>query len=60
VPDFALVAGVPARRIKWVGRAGVPLDDVGDHRWRCPSTGAEYVEDDGRLTEAVSSTEENA
>ena len=26
VPDFALVAGVPARRIKWVGRAGVPLD----------------------------------
>jgi hypothetical protein len=25
IPDFALVAGVPARRIKWVGRAGVPL-----------------------------------
>ena len=26
VPDFALVAGVPARRIRWVGRAGVPLE----------------------------------
>ncbi|MDI2132260.1 acyltransferase [Yinghuangia seranimata] len=25
VPDFALVAGVPARRVKWVGKAGVPL-----------------------------------
>jgi len=24
-PDHALVAGVPARRIGWVGRAGVPL-----------------------------------
>ena len=26
VPDFALVAGVPARRLRWVGRAGVPLE----------------------------------
>ena len=25
VPDFALFAGVPARRIAWVGRAGEPL-----------------------------------
>ncbi|NUR83748.1 MAG: hypothetical protein HOY71_06635, partial [Nonomuraea sp.] len=25
VPAFALVAGVPARRIGWVGRAGVRL-----------------------------------
>ena len=25
VPDFALVVGVPARRIGWVGRAGVAL-----------------------------------
>lgn len=60
VPDFALVAGVPARRIKWVGRAGVPLDDLGDGRWRCPTTGDVYIEDDGRLTEAGQSTEESA
>ncbi len=26
VPDFALVAGVPATRIRWVGKAGVPLE----------------------------------
>ncbi|TFD57445.1 N-acetyltransferase [Cryobacterium sp. Hh7] len=27
VPDFALVAGVPARRIGWVGRSSNPLTD---------------------------------
>jgi acetyltransferase-like isoleucine patch superfamily enzyme len=52
VPDFALVAGAPARRIKWVGRAGVPLEDGGGGRWRCPKTGEEFVESDGLLTEA--------
>jgi UDP-2-acetamido-3-amino-2,3-dideoxy-glucuronate N-acetyltransferase len=52
VPDFALVAGMPARRLKWVGRAGVPLEDDGDGRWRCPETGDEFVEAAGLLTEA--------
>ena len=32
VPDFALVAGVPARRIGWVGRAGAPLVADADAR----------------------------
>lgn len=50
VPDFALVAGVPARRIKWVGRAGVPLEDLGAGRWRCPQTGDQFEETDGVLT----------
>ena len=39
VPDFGLVAGVPARRIGWVGRAGVTLAPEGDFHWRCPETG---------------------
>jgi UDP-2-acetamido-3-amino-2,3-dideoxy-glucuronate N-acetyltransferase len=53
VPDFALVAGVPARRIRWVGRAGTPLVlDHGD--WVCPTTGARYAEIDGNLVEADS------
>jgi UDP-2-acetamido-3-amino-2,3-dideoxy-glucuronate N-acetyltransferase len=43
VPDFALVVGVPARRIGWVGHAGVPLESKGDGRFVCPRTGAEYV-----------------
>jgi UDP-2-acetamido-3-amino-2,3-dideoxy-glucuronate N-acetyltransferase len=49
VPDYALVAGVPARRIRWVGRAGQPLQDRGDGLWVCPVTGERYTETDGRL-----------
>jgi acetyltransferase-like isoleucine patch superfamily enzyme len=52
VPDFALVAGVPARRIGWVGRVGARLVDAGEGRWRCPTSGEEYVEADGALTPA--------
>lgn len=43
VPAHALVVGSPARRVGWVGRAGVPLVQDGD-RWRCPQTGASYEE----------------
>jgi acetyltransferase-like isoleucine patch superfamily enzyme len=50
VPDFALVAGVPARRIGWVGPAGVPLE-IRDEVWVCPRTGARFVETDGVLKE---------
>lgn len=51
VPDFALVVGVPARRIGWVGRAGRPLVAKGNGLWVCPATGATYTETDGHLTE---------
>jgi serine acetyltransferase len=50
VPDFALVAGVPARRLGWVGRAGVPLESRGGGAWSCPQTGDTYTERDGVLT----------
>lgn len=50
VPDFGLVAGVPARRIGWVGRSGVRLELFGDGSWRCPRTDATYVEQNGTLT----------
>lgn len=53
VPDFALVAGVPARRIRWVGRAGVPLDDRGDGHFTCPETGEQYTERNGVLSRDV-------
>jgi acetyltransferase-like isoleucine patch superfamily enzyme len=52
VPDFALVAGVPARRIGWVGQAGLPLhEDNGS--WVCPRTGNRYEEHDGGLRELL-------
>ncbi|WP_327693113.1 acyltransferase [Streptomyces sp. NBC_00459] len=53
VPDFALVVGVPARRIGWVGRAGVRLTEREDAPgvWECPETGALYEEKDNELVE---------
>lgn len=62
VPDHALVAGVPARRIAWVGRAGQPLTAVeaGDPdyseaaaRWRCPVSGDLYEESDTTIREVT-------
>jgi UDP-2-acetamido-3-amino-2,3-dideoxy-glucuronate N-acetyltransferase len=46
VPDFALVVGVPARRVGWVGRAGVRLTERAGEGgvWECPETGAVYRE----------------
>ncbi len=46
VPDHALVAGVPARRIGWVGRAGARLTEDPERpgEWVCPTTGERYRE----------------
>jgi acetyltransferase-like isoleucine patch superfamily enzyme len=57
VPAFALVVGVPARRIGWVGRAGVRLVPDGEG-WRCPQTGEAYVESPaGVLTDRPAGTQ---
>jgi UDP-2-acetamido-3-amino-2,3-dideoxy-glucuronate N-acetyltransferase len=49
VPDYALVAGVPARRIGWMSEGGFRLevvgpspDDVAAEVLRCPGTGVQY------------------
>lgn len=54
VPPYALVAGVPARRLGWVGEAGVPLTP-GKHpgTWICPQTGTRYAEKDEMLIKEV-------
>lgn len=49
VADYALVAGVPARQIGWVGQAGERLQEEGPGRWRCPRTGELYTESGGVL-----------
>ncbi|PWH04992.1 N-acetyltransferase [Brachybacterium endophyticum] len=48
VPPYALVAGVPARRLAWVGRSGEKLQPAADgtDSWVCPSTGEWYVADE--------------
>lgn len=51
VPDFALVAGVPARQIGWVGRNGLPLKRRTEKEWFDTSTGDVYCERDGKLKE---------
>jgi acetyltransferase-like isoleucine patch superfamily enzyme len=54
VPDFALVAGVPARRIGWVGKAGLPLVKGREPgSWACPKTGALYIESQQHLRETT-------
>ncbi|HEY8943495.1 MAG TPA: acyltransferase, partial [Polyangiaceae bacterium] len=50
VQDHALVVGVPARRVGWVGRAGFPLDETAPGHWTCPETGETYLEHEGRLS----------
>ncbi len=52
VLDHALVVGVPARRVGWVGRRGVPLIGERDgETWRCPESDARYRVVDGALVE---------
>lgn len=52
VPAYAIVVGVPARRVGWVGEAGHPLVADGEE-WRCPATGRVYRENDGHLEPAA-------
>lgn len=42
VAPYALVVGVPARRVGWVGEAGEPLVSEGDGVFRCPRTNNLY------------------
>lgn len=49
VAAHALVVGVPARRVGWVGRAGRPLVKDGE-AWVCPLTRERYAEADGHLS----------
>lgn len=49
VPDYALVAGVPARRIGWMSRHGERLEFAADGRAHCAATGAIYQLKDGSV-----------
>jgi acetyltransferase-like isoleucine patch superfamily enzyme len=50
VPSFALVAGVPARQIGWVGKSGYKLKKSGGS-FICPKSGQEYLLVNGELRE---------
>lgn len=53
VPDHALVVGVPARRIGWVGRAGVRLVATAGETLVCPETGELHRETETGLEVVV-------
>jgi UDP-2-acetamido-3-amino-2,3-dideoxy-glucuronate N-acetyltransferase len=48
VPAHGLVVGVPARRVGWVCRCGVPLRRA-DDGWRCPECGLRFTGEGDRL-----------
>ena len=50
IPDFAVVVGVPARQVGWVGAAGIPLVRIGDDLFTCPTTAETYRETAGTLS----------
>lgn len=52
VLDFALVAGVPARQIGWVGKSGHTLVAEGN-LWTCPVSGDTYEVSSTGLTETA-------
>ena len=50
VPDFALVAGVPARFVHWVGKSGHKLIENSKTSWKCPVTSNNFfLNENGRL-----------
>lgn len=49
IPDYALMMGVPARRVGWMGRHGFRLEDRGAGQFVCPETGFKYEESAGKL-----------
>jgi acetyltransferase-like isoleucine patch superfamily enzyme len=53
VPDFALMMGVPARRVGWVGRQGHPLLDIGQGKFECPVDGTLYEQIDTHILKEI-------
>ena len=49
VPAVAVMAGVPAKRIGWMSKAGAILDD----NLKCPIDGSLYIEVDSMLEEKI-------
>ena len=50
VPDYALVAGVPARQVGWMSRHGHPLSHPDPEGvYTCPESGLRYHEAEGIL-----------
>ena len=59
VPDYALMVGVPARRVGWMSRHGVRLPAPGpDGVMVCPESGFRYREQEPAVTRCLDLDEE--
>jgi len=59
VPAFGLMAGVPAKQIGWMSRAGERLHFDSSGRACCPATGRTYCLVDGQVCELEAGTEQD-
>jgi UDP-2-acetamido-3-amino-2,3-dideoxy-glucuronate N-acetyltransferase len=50
VLPYALMVGLPARRVGWMCQCGVRLEKQSEGRWTCPACGSSYTEGQGRLS----------
>jgi UDP-2-acetamido-3-amino-2,3-dideoxy-glucuronate N-acetyltransferase len=50
VPAYALMVGVPARRVGWMCKCGVRLVESAAGQWGCPGCNSKYVESNGVLS----------
>lgn len=61
VPDYAMMVGVPARQVGWVGRHGVRLPDPDGEGWMvCPESGLRYRQEGAGVLRCVDLDEEAA
>ncbi|HKP29390.1 MAG TPA: DapH/DapD/GlmU-related protein [Gemmatimonadales bacterium] len=49
VLPYALMVGLPARRVGWICQCGVRLVEDSNGSWKCPACGSSYRESSGRL-----------
>jgi UDP-2-acetamido-3-amino-2,3-dideoxy-glucuronate N-acetyltransferase len=60
VPDYALMAGVPAKRIGWMSRHGLPLKNPNaEGIMTCPESGFRYKELEPGVIKCLDLDEEN-
>ncbi len=53
VKDFALVVGIPARQVGWVGYAGVRLKELSKNIFECPKTLTKFEQINFELHEII-------
>jgi UDP-2-acetamido-3-amino-2,3-dideoxy-glucuronate N-acetyltransferase len=59
VPDYAMMVGVPARKIGWVSRHGLPLKNPdADGIFTCPESGLRYKETEPGILRCLDLNEE--